>query len=111
MEKREVQKYERLLIEKRGELLHRETPGAGNDAGVREPADLADQARMASEIEVTERLRQTNSRLLRAIEEALDRIRRGTFGACSSCGQPITQTRLRAVPWTRLCLECKEQRR
>ncbi len=112
IEQRDVVKYERLLIEKREELVQRGALGvAGGDSGVREPADLADQARMVSEDEVTERLRQTDSRLLRAIEEALERIKRGAFGVCASCGHPIGRTRLQAVPWTRLCLECKEQRR
>ncbi len=112
IEQRDVTKYERLLIEKREELVQRGTLGvAGGDSGVREPADLADQARMVSEDEITERLRQTDSRLLRAIEEALERIKRGAFGVCASCGRPIGRPRLQAVPWTRLCLECKEQRR
>lgn len=111
IEQRDLRKYERLLVEKREELVERRALGvSGDDPGVREPSDLADEARRVSEDEVTERLRQTDSRLLRAIEEALGRIKRGTFGVCASCGRPIGRTRLQAVPWTRLCLECKEQR-
>jgi DksA/TraR C4-type zinc finger protein len=50
----------------------------------------------------------TDGRLLRAIEEALIRIRRGTFGVCEACKSPISDARLEAVPWTHLCRECKE---
>jgi RNA polymerase-binding transcription factor DksA len=53
-------------------------------------------------------LHETDLRLLRAIEEALVRIRHGTFGTCEACLNPISRTRLEAVPWTRHCRDCKE---
>jgi len=37
------------------------------------------------------------------------RIRRGTFGACGVCEQPISKARLEAALWTRHCRDCKEQ--
>jgi len=55
-------------------------------------------------------LRETDSKLLRAIDEALGRIERKTFGVCQACMKPISAARLDAVPWSRLCRECKEQR-
>lgn len=110
MQENELKSYEQLLIAKRDELLQSGTVGASENRGFREPVDSADQARFDSETELIERLRQTNSRLLRAIEEALERIKRGTFGVCTQCGQPIARPRLQAVPWTRLCLDCKEHR-
>jgi len=57
------------------------------------------------------RLRQTDSKLLRAIDEALGRIEHNTFGVCQACGKPISAARLDAVPWSRLCRECKEAQR
>jgi DnaK suppressor protein len=47
--------------------------------------------------------------LLRAIGEALARIEHGTFGVCQVCGDPVPKARLEAVPWTRVCRDCKEQ--
>jgi RNA polymerase-binding transcription factor DksA len=41
------------------------------------------------------------------IEEALERLRGGTFGACDECGNPIALERLRAIPYARLCMGCK----
>lgn len=35
------------------------------------------------------------------IEEALDRIRKGTYGLCEVTGKPIPAARLAAIPWTR----------
>ena len=71
--------------------------------------DLIDQANADAEAELQIRLHESDARLLRAIEEALARIRRGTFGMCEVCKQPISKARLEAVPWTRLCRDCKEQ--
>ncbi len=55
------------------------------------------------------RLHRSDARLVRAIEEALTRIRQGTFGVCKACGQRISKARLEAVPWTHLCRACKER--
>jgi len=38
------------------------------------------------------------------VEAALERIRTGTYGICAVTGQPIGNDRLKALPWTRLCL-------
>jgi DnaK suppressor protein len=70
---------------------------------------LVDHAAAAVEAEVQVRLRETDSKLLRAIDEALGRMERNTFGVCQACGKPISAARLDAVPWSRLCRECKEQ--
>jgi DnaK suppressor protein len=47
---------------------------------------------------------------MRAIEDAVARINRGSFGICEVCKQPISKARLEAVPWTRVCRDCKEER-
>jgi DnaK suppressor protein len=55
------------------------------------------------------RVHQTEGHLMRAIEDALMRIRQEKFGLCQDCGQPISKARLEAVPWTRWCRDCKER--
>ena len=47
--------------------------------------------------------------LLGKVEEALARIKSGTYGRCELCGRDIDLDRLEAVPWTTLCRECKEK--
>jgi DnaK suppressor protein len=41
------------------------------------------------------------------IDDALERIARKTYGICERCFQPIPKTRLRALPYARLCMACK----
>jgi len=70
---------------------------------------MIDQANADAEAELQIRLHRTDGRLARAIEEALDRMRQGTYEVCVVCKQPISKTRLEAVPWTHVCRECKER--
>lgn len=46
---------------------------------------------------------------LREIDAALDRIRKGTYGRCESCGAEIPPERLDARPVARLCVTCKQR--
>ncbi len=43
-----------------------------------------------------------------AIDEALKRVEDGTYGSCSQCGKLIPKTRLKAIPYADLCIECKK---
>lgn len=110
MDAKSLGRYKRLLEEKRRELLagrkaeEPPAPGSGHVKG-----DLVDQAAVETEAKLQIRLRETESHLLRAIEEALARIEQGAFGTCQVCKNPISSARLDAVPWTRQCLTCKQQ--
>ena len=71
--------------------------------------DMADQASGNNEVHIALKLRQTDAKILQAIEEALQRIEKGTYGVCRDCGEPIAAARLMAIPWTRVCIACKEK--
>ena len=111
MNARELNRFKDLLLAKRRELT---APRAGGEGPAppsgAEKGDLVDHAAAAVEADLQVRLRETDSKLLRAIDEALGRIEHKTFGVCQACGKAISAARLDAVPWSRLCRECKEQR-
>jgi len=44
---------------------------------------------------------------LAAVEHALSKFEKGTYGSCDLCGQPIDPARLEALPQASLCLNCK----
>ena len=46
-------------------------------------------------------------RKLDSLDQALQQARRGAYGICERCGQPIDPARLEAVPDTTLCVNCK----
>jgi DnaK suppressor protein len=43
------------------------------------------------------------------IDEALNRIRDGSYGKCEVTGKPIEATRLEAIPWTRFSAAAEKQ--
>jgi DnaK suppressor protein len=71
--------------------------------------DMADQASGNNEVHIQLKLKQTDAKILQAIEEALARLEKGTYGACRDCGESIAPARLHAIPWTRVCITCKEK--
>jgi DnaK suppressor protein len=107
----DVQRYKDALLRKRGEIV--ETGGikplqASMENNTRQ-GDMADQASGNNEVHIQLKLKQTDAKILQAIEEALRRIEKGTYGVCRDCGEPIAEARLAAIPWTRVCIACKEK--
>ena len=103
--------YKDALLMKRGEIL---AQGGGvkplttsAETNSRQ-GDLADQASGNNEVHIQLKLKQTDAKILQAIEEALYRMEKGTFGVCRDCCEPIAPARLNAIPWTRVCITCKE---
>ncbi len=104
--------YKDALLRKRGEIL---STGGGvkplpsqADVNSRQ-GDLADQASGNNEVHIQLKLKQTDAKILQAIEEALYRMEKGTYGVCRDCGEEIAAARLNAIPWTRVCITCKEK--
>jgi DnaK suppressor protein len=105
------QTYKDALLRKRIEILG--TGGikplqASMENNTRQ-GDMADQASGNNEVHIQLKLKQTDAKILQAIEEALKRIDKGSYGVCRDCGGPISAARLNAIPWTRVCIACKEK--
>lgn len=69
--------------------------------------DLGDQASAETERSFILRLRGRERRLLKKIDDAIERIERGVFGICEKCGAEIDIRRLEVRPVTTLCIDCK----
>jgi len=75
---------------------------------LREPEDenLEEQALDLDEDDVLDRLAHAGRDEARLIRAALERIDSGSYGVCASCGKPIGERRLRALPEATTCLPC-----
>ena len=71
--------------------------------------DVTDQASAEVEKNFAIRLRERERKLLKKIDEAIERIEKGTFGICDGCGEVIGYNRIKARPVTTYCIECKTQ--
>jgi DnaK suppressor protein len=74
---------------------------------------LGDHASEMHDREIDESLEENAEQLVHEIDLAVRRIDEGTYGTCASCGQPIPEERLEAVPYATLCVSCRrlEERR
>lgn len=77
-----------------GDTQFDEESGEGATATVDRERDLALAAQARAAVE--------------EIDGALRKIQHSTYGLCENCHQPIPRARLRALPFARLCVKCKE---
>ena len=106
MTKNELIKYRSALEAKYGELgrLLR-----NRDAiTIEKRPDALDETQHATERELAILNLDRDSRVLRQIRSALQRIADGSFGVCLHCEGDISTKRLTAVPWAAFCIRCQE---
>ena len=111
MNKRDLQKFKKLLQEQRDEILGNTRRVLSGDIHL-DPDDFPDEIDTASSevnLQFTGRLREREQGLLSKIEAALEKIEEGEYGECKICGEDIGVKRLRARPVAELCIECKSE--
>ncbi|MBP9218412.1 MAG: RNA polymerase-binding protein DksA, partial [Sterolibacterium sp.] len=69
--------------------------------------DPNDRASQESDIALELRNRDRERKLIKKIDEALERIENGEYGYCDNCGIDISVKRLEARPTATLCIDCK----
>jgi DnaK suppressor protein len=110
MSKKEMEKYRRLLEEKKASLSSdlAKTRSAEEETTEEATQDIADKAVSSYTREFLYSLTDGERSTLLQIDDALGRIDDGTYGLCINCGQPVSEKRLTAVPWAPYCVDCQE---
>jgi DnaK suppressor protein len=100
------------LEQERDELRHRlaELGFADGGTGLDYDANFADSSQVTAERGEAEALAATLRETLSEVEHALAKFEDGHYGVCESCGKPIAENRLEAMPAARLCIECASKR-
>ncbi len=111
----DIERFKQMLLEKRREILvnvnemEDETlkksrlDAAGDLSSM--PIHMADIGTDNYEQEFALGLMDSERKLLREIDNALQRIEQGTYGICEGTGKQIPKARLKAQPWARYCVE------
>ncbi len=111
MQKKELKQIESLLLAKKDTLLrevekrfkkYQDTSGGKLTEIVEIAASV-----LNGDLEIL--VAEEEARGLKQIEDALARIRAGNYGVCEQCGRAIKKARLKAIPFTTLCVNCKEE--
>ncbi|KPK25296.1 MAG: hypothetical protein AMK69_14690 [Nitrospira bacterium SG8_3] len=72
--------------------------------------DSGDQALVDLDREMGISLQEMRNRQRQLIDDALYSLDEGTYGVCAECGGEISEKRLEALPFARLCVACKSKR-
>ena len=113
MEPRRREALHRMLMAKRQELMT-EIEGILSRSLTEDQQrrwesakDIGDQALMDLERELGISMMEMRNRRRQLIDEALTRLAEGRYGLCEDCGVEISERRLVAVPFAKLCVECQ----
>jgi len=111
MDKKRVDQFKKRLETRQHELRRLVSRNAqdGRTADEQAAQDIADKAANSYTKEFLFHQSNNDRQLLQLVEEALTRIREGSYGECINCGNELNAKRLEAVPWTRYCIACQEK--
>ncbi len=69
-------------------------------------ADITDDAARIYSNQLMTNLGEQDWEKLKRVDEALDKIKDGSYGTCSTCEEPIPEARLDVLPFAKFCVEC-----
>ena len=111
----DIERFKQILLEKRHEIvgnvnemkdeaLKKSRLDASGDLSSM-PIHMADIGTDNYEQEFALGLMDSERKLLKEIDDALQRIEQQAYGICEASGKPIAKARLEAKPWARYCVE------
>ncbi|WP_443740726.1 TraR/DksA family transcriptional regulator [Treponema berlinense] len=112
MEKAFVEKMKKKLIEQKNTILGSLAAQNEDYKKIVEGGESGDEVDVASDVvdgRLLESLGAQDSNRLQMINNALDRIKQGTYGRCLVCKEEIPEERLEAIPYAFMCINCQSR--
>jgi RNA polymerase-binding protein DksA len=118
--KKELTEFKKIVLKRKEEILEgiqhisedtlkkSQKEASGDISGY--TYHMADVATDTYDREFSLGLASNERKLLYELDDALKKIEDGTFGICEECKSLIARTRLKAVPYARLCVKCQEKK-
>jgi DnaK suppressor protein len=110
MNDRQLAFFRQRLLELKAEIAANQSETAEHLKESETAADPADRATREEEQTIELRARERERKLLRKIDQALERIADRRYGYCDETGEPIGLARLIARPTATLSVEAQERR-
>lgn len=109
MTKRELNFFRKMLMHKKEELLNNSHLNLKKIIdGDHTPKDEGDYAAKEVRQYIDCSMHSKDRKRLLEIERALLKVEKGDYGVCENCGDKISIDRLKARPFSSLCIDCKE---
>jgi DnaK suppressor protein len=116
--KKELGYYKKLILQKKKQVLN-EIKHISEDTLKKSMKDasgdisgytyhMADIATDTYDREFSLGIASNERKLVYELDDALKKIEEGDYGICEMCKSSIPKTRLKALPYARLCLKCQE---
>ena len=111
MNKKERERYRKMLLKKKEEIVDKisETYSESKEVEYGIAQDVVDKAESSYTKEFLLSLSNAERQQLLLIYEALKRIDKKELGICQRCGKNINKKRLDVVPWTPYCIDCQQK--
>lgn len=109
MDKKKQERFKKSLLTMREEILNKakklkeDSYTLGTD-GIQ---DMADAASNSYNVDILMSISDNDLKLLKDIDNSLDKIKNKTYGICEECEEKISEKRLEANPVARYCITCK----
>ena len=103
---RDVSKKIREQLEARLQNLNQRIDDIEGDLRTAPSADFEEQATETEGDQVLEGVEDSARIEAQQIHSALQRIADGSYGECMTCGEPIGEQRLEALPYALQCINC-----
>ena len=106
----EMEEFQNKLLDRRVQIEKNLTGTTLELEGMRdlELNDEGDYAAASAETIVDSAILVQQRKELNEIELALDKIKKGSFGICEMCEEPIGRARLEVKNFARFCITCRE---
>ncbi len=117
MNKKEKEKYKKLLIKEKIRVLKAmgglqqdslESRQVEENHGI--PTHLAELASDNFEKNLDLNLSSSEGKLLTKINKALAKLEKKSFGICERCHKKISPKRLQTLPYARFCIACQKEK-
>ena len=109
LRERKIQEIKKKLLQQREDLLSEASIALNTLPDETVFPELGDQASAEIDRNFMLKLRGRERKLLKKIDESLEKIETTTYGICELCGEEINTKRLEARPVTTMCIECKTE--
>ena len=99
-----------LLMQNMSELMEQIHKKVVDFSEIKERSfDYLDIASFEINDQISSRITQRQSNMIRKIKFALEKLNTGNYGICEECGEEISHQRLMARPMATLCINCKRE--
>jgi DnaK suppressor protein len=111
MNKKDMELLKKILVQKKAELLNKvkNVQKEISDKELESSGDEIDTASRGAEKEMYFELAAADKITMSAIDDAIGKMEKGIYSKCESCAKDIPIQRLKAIPWSRYCIQCQEE--